>query len=196
MKKCLSILLICINFFSINISSAFAFSLRNGDPYLTILAPPLSGIPKVVEFFSFLCPHCYQLEYMIHDKLKNRYHWSFLGGSIGKTLTQAWSVAMVLEVQDAIIDPLFEGIKNKNIFSSEDVRRCFIKIGIKKRDYDAVWNSFLVQYWVVKQEEAAKNLKITSVPTIVVNGQYLITNNIPNWHQYEKIIKFLSHQTT
>lgn len=196
MKKCLSLLLICINFLSLNISSAFSAPLRNGDHYLTILETPISGIPKVVEFFSFLCPHCYQLEYIIHDKLKNRYHLSFLGGSMGKTLTQAWSVAMVLQVQDAIIAPLFEGIKNKKIFSSEDVRKCFIKIGIKKRDYDAVWNSFLVHYLVVKQEESAKNLKITSVPTIVVNGQYLITNNLHNWQQYAKIIKFLSQHPT
>ncbi|WWO96929.1 MAG: DsbA family protein [Candidatus Dasytiphilus stammeri] len=193
MKKKFFIFLILLVLFSRKITCTFATPWINQNSYVTIVDQPVSGIPNIVEFFSFLCPHCYQLEYILHDKLKNKYHVSWLGGSLGKILTHAWSVAMVLEVEPSIIAPLFEELmKNNHFLSSQDVRRCFMKIGISKRDYDAVWNSFLVKCLIVKQEEAEKNIKITFVPTIIVNGQYILQKNIYNIQQYEKILKLLS----
>ena len=38
-----------------------------------------------------------------------KYHVNFMGGDLGKDLTQAWAVAMALGVEDKVTVPLFEG---------------------------------------------------------------------------------------
>lgn len=73
--------------------SAAASSFSDGKQFIT-LDKTVSGAPKVVEFFSFFCPHCYDFErtYRINQALIDglpqgvkltRYHVDFLGGDFG-----------------------------------------------------------------------------------------------------------------
>ena len=84
--------------------SASAAQYEDGKQYTT-LEKPVAGAPQVLEFFSFFCPHCYQFEEVLHisDNVKKKlpegvkmtkYHVNFMGGDLGKDLTQAWAVAM------------------------------------------------------------------------------------------------------
>ena len=83
--------------------SASAAQYEDGKQYTT-LEKPVAGAPQVLEFFSFFCPHCYQFEEVLHisDNVKKKlpegvkmtkYHVNFMGGDLGKDLTQAWAVA-------------------------------------------------------------------------------------------------------
>ncbi len=93
--------------------------------------------------FLFLLPHCYQFEEVLHisDNVKKKlpegvkmtkYHVNFMGGDLGKDLTQAWAVAMALGVEDKVTVPLFEGVqKTQTIRSASDIRDVFINAGIK-----------------------------------------------------------------
>nr|1UN2_A Chain A, THIOL-DISULFIDE INTERCHANGE PROTEIN [Escherichia coli] len=94
---------------------------EDGKQYTT-LEKPVAGAPQVLEFFSFFCPHCYQFEEVLHisDNVKKKlpegvkmtkYHVNFMGGDLGKDLTQAWAVAMALGVEDKVTVPLFEGVQ-------------------------------------------------------------------------------------
>lgn len=61
-----------------------------------------------------------------------KYHVNFMGGDLGKDLTQAWAVAMALGVEDKVTVPLFEGVqKTQTIRSASDIRDVFINAGIK-----------------------------------------------------------------
>ncbi|CDL83488.1 thiol:disulfide interchange protein DsbA [Xenorhabdus szentirmaii] len=165
--------------------SAAGFS--EGKQYIE-LKKPVAGQPQVLEFFSFYCPHCYQFENIYHVPAtieKNlpkgvdseRYHVDFLG-PLGKELTDAWAVAIVMKIEDKVTPILFEGIqKSRTISSKDDIRKAFIKAGVSGEDYDAALNSFIVQSIAAKERQAAQNLELRGVPAVFVNGKYLINNS-------------------
>lgn len=102
-----------------------------------------------------------------------KYHVNFMGGDLGKDLTQAWAVAMALGVEDKVTVPLFEGVqKTQTIRSASDIRDVFINAGIKGEEYDAAWNSFVVKSLVAQQEK----LQLTC--NCVVFRRCLLTVNI------------------
>lgn len=162
-------------------------SIIEGNQYI-ILTQPIHNAPKLLEFFSFYCPHCYQFEHIYHitnnieqNLPKNvnfsKYHVNFLG-NLGKQLTHAWAVAIALRIENKISPLLFAAIqKQKSIHTVEDIRAIFIKFGISKEKYDVTWNSTLVKSLIIDQEQAAKNLHLNEVPSIFVNGKYMIKND-------------------
>lgn len=163
--------------------SASAAQYEDGKQYTT-LEKPVAGAPQVLEFFSFFCPHCYQFEEVLHisDNVKKKlpegvkmtkYHVNFMGGDLGKDLTQAWAVAMALGVEDKITVPMFEAVqKNQTVQTVADIRKVFVDAGVKGEDYDAAWNSFVVKSLVAQQEKAASDFQLQGVPAMYVNGKY------------------------
>ncbi|BGI50891.1 MAG: thiol:disulfide interchange protein DsbA [Arsenophonus endosymbiont of Ceratovacuna japonica] len=164
---------------------------------------------SIIEFFSFYCPYCYEFEsiYRVSQTIaKNlpkdikikRYHVDFLG-PLGKELTKAWAIAMVLNIENKMISLLFEGIQNKkSIKTSSDIKSIFIKAGIKNKEYDKAFNSIIVKSLVIKQQKAAEDFQLQGVPAIFINGKYMICNNsiitknINNYSNiYYDIVKFL-----
>jgi len=169
----------------------------------------VQNAPRVVEFFSFYCPHCYQFESIYHvsqtvaknlpkDIKMVRYHVDFLG-PLGAELTKAWTVAMVLKVEDKVSPLLFEGIqKTESINTPADIKAVFIKAGVKSEEYDAALNSFVVKSLVVKQQQAVEEFQLRGVPAIFVNGKYMIRNNgitiedVNNYAKaYSDVVNFL-----
>ncbi|HGJ5884580.1 thiol:disulfide interchange protein DsbA [Arsenophonus sp.] len=169
----------------------------------------VQNAPRVVEFFSFYCPHCYQFESIYHvsqtvaknlpkDIKMERYHVDFLG-PLGAELTKSWTVAMVLKVEDKVSPLLFEGIqKTESINTPADIKAVFIKAGVKSEEYDAALNSFVVKSLVVKQQQAVEEFQLRGVPAIFVNGKYMIRNNgitiedVNNYAKaYSDVVNFL-----
>ncbi|KAA8725627.1 protein dithiol oxidoreductase (disulfide-forming) [Ewingella americana] len=167
--------------------SASAAQFSNGTQYVT-LDKPAAGEPQVLEFFSFYCPHCYQFEQVWHvsDNIRKnlpqgvkyaKYHAEFLG-PLGKQLTQAWAVAIALGVEDKVSPLMFEAVqKQQTVQNVDDIRKVFIQAGVKGEDYDAALNSFVVKSLVVQQEKAAQDLNLQGVPSVFVNGKYMVKND-------------------
>ncbi|PHM71232.1 thiol:disulfide interchange protein DsbA [Xenorhabdus sp. KJ12.1] len=166
--------------------NASASDFSEGKQYVE-LKKAVADQPQVVEFFSFYCPHCYQFENIFHVPgtiAKNlpegvtheRYHVDFLG-PLGKDLTDAWAVAIVLKVQDKVLPVLFDGIqKTQTINTKADIRNAFIKAGISGEDYDAALNSFIVKSVASKERQAAQDFQLQGVPATFVLGKYMINN--------------------
>ena len=167
--------------------SASAAQFSNGTQYVT-LDKPAAGEPQVLEFFSFYCPHCYQFEQVWHvsDNIRKnlpqgvkyaKYHAEFLG-PLGKQLTQAWAVAIALGVEDKVSPLMFDAVqKTQSVQTVDDIRKVFIQAGVKGEDYDAALNSFVVKSLVVQQEKAAQDLNLQGVPSVFVNGKYMVKND-------------------
>ncbi|QJC29228.1 DsbA family protein [Enterobacteriaceae endosymbiont of Plateumaris rustica] len=96
---------------------------------------------QIIEFFSFLCPHCYSFYIITNGKnlsnvaflknlsnvaflknlsnvafLKNlsnkKYHVNIIGDlKLAELATYNWSIAIALNVEDKVIIPMFEGIQ-------------------------------------------------------------------------------------
>ncbi|GAB2926483.1 thiol:disulfide interchange protein DsbA [Hafnia psychrotolerans] len=191
--------------------SATAAPFSNGSQYVT-LDKPVAGEPQVLEFFSFYCPHCYQFEQVWHvsegiekNLPKNvkyaKYHVEFLG-PLGKQLTQAWAVAIALGVEDKVSPLMFEAVQKKqSVQTPDDIRKVFIEAGVKGEDYDSALNSFVVKSLVVQQEKAAADLGLQGVPSVFVNGKYMVKNDGLDTSsqdmyvkQYSDVVNFLSTQ--
>ncbi len=190
--------------------SASAAQFTDGQQYIT-LDKPATGEPQVVEFFSFFCPHCYQFErvYHVSETVKKnlpenvkvtKYHVEFLGGEMGKTVTQAWAVAMALGVEDKVAAPIFDGIqKTQTITDADSLKDTFVKAaGITPAEYDGAFNSFAVKALVAQQEKAAVDVNLQGVPAMFVNGKYMVNNGGLDTSsmdtvalQYADVVKFL-----
>ena len=189
--------------------SASAAQFSNGTQYVT-LDKPAAGEPQVLEFFSFYCPHCYQFEQVWHvsDNIRKnlpegvkyaKYHAEFLG-PLGKQLTQAWAVAIALGVEDKVSPLMFEAVQKKQTVQNvDDIRKVFIQAGVKGEDYDAALNSFVVKSLVVQQEKAAADMGLQGVPSVFVNGKYMVKNDGLDTSsmdmyvkQYSDVINFLA----
>ncbi|MFP1770554.1 thiol:disulfide interchange protein DsbA [Lonsdalea quercina] len=188
--------------------SASAADFSEGKQFVT-LDKPATQEPQVLEFFSFYCPHCYQFSQIYHipDAIQKalpagtkmvKYHVDFLG-PLGKNLTEAWAVAIALGVEDKISPLMFDAVqKTQTIQKPEDIRNVFISAGVKGEDYDSALNSFVVKSLVVQQEKAAADLQLRGVPSLFVNGKYMVKNDGLDTssmdayvQQYAEVVKFL-----
>lgn len=204
MKKIFLALVGMVMAFSV---SAAQFS--DGAQYVT-LDKTVANEPQVLEFFSFYCPHCYQFEQVWHvsDSIRNnlpkdvkytKYHVEFLG-PLGKQLTQAWAVAIALGVEEKVSPLMFDAVqKQQSVQNADDIRKVFIQAGVKGEDYDAALNSFVVKSLVVQQEKAAADLGLQGVPSVFVNGKYMVKNDGLDTSsmdmyvkQYSDVINFLA----
>ena len=191
--------------------SASAAQFSNGDQFVT-LDKPVSGEPQVLEFFSFYCPHCYQFEkiYHISDTIKKnlpqgtkvtKYHVEFLG-PLGKEMTQAWAVAIALGVEEKVAPLMFDAVQKTQVVQTpDDIKKVFIQAGVTSEEYDSAWNSFVVKSLVVQQEKAAADMGLQGVPSIFVNGKYMVKNDGLDMSsmdiyskQYSDVVNFLLTQ--
>lgn len=153
----------------------------------SVLKAPVADAPAVVEFFSFYCPPCAAFSSRFHvsqavDKILPsgekvvKYHVSSMG-PMGPELTEAWSVAKVLGVEDKVELPLFVAVQiNRSIKTEASIREVFIEAGVSARDYDAAKNSMAVRALTAKQQELAKTYGVTGTPSFFVKGKYLVNN--------------------
>nr|WP_251005965.1 DsbA family protein [Escherichia coli] len=174
-------------FFAASLPGQATVTVTEGKQY-TKLDNPVKEAPPVVEFFSFYCPACnsfyspYQVSKNIDEKLPEgvkveKYHASFMG-AMGKQLTEAWSVAKALGVEDKVEGPLFEAVlKHRSVKSEDDIKAVFVQAGVDAGEFDAARNSFMVKTLTARQEKAAEEFGLTGTPTFYVNGKYQIKNN-------------------
>ena len=174
-------------FFAASLPGQAAITVAEGKQY-TKLDNPVKDAPPVVEFFSFYCPACssfyspYQVSKNIEAKLPEgvkveKYHASFMG-AMGKQLTEAWSIAKALGVEDKVEGPLFEAVlKHRSVKSEDDIKAVFVQAGVDAGEFDAARNSFMVKTLTARQEQAAEKFGLTGTPAFYVNGKYQIENN-------------------
>lgn len=176
MKK---ILLAFASFFFL--SSAQAAELTEGKQYIE-LNQPRSVQAEVIEFFSFGCIHCFNFEkeYKIPQQIKaglpkdatfKQYHVDWLGEDI----VRAWSLAMILGVEEKVKMPLFELIIEKRKAPTLDnIRDVFLAHGVTAEQFDGSINSFAVTTQTNKQITLAKKLGVRATPEFYVNGKYKV----------------------
>ncbi|EEY9726719.1 thioredoxin domain-containing protein [Escherichia coli] len=153
----------------------------------TVIKTPVKDAPSVVEFFSFYCPPCaaFSGRYQVSKAVENilppgekvvKYHVDTMG-PFGMELTEAWSVATVLGVEDKVELPLFVAVQiNRSIRTEASIRQVFIEAGVSARDYDAARDSLAVRALTVRQQEAVKAYDVMGTPSFFVNGKYRVNN--------------------
>lgn len=156
----------------------------SGKEYLT-LDKTVADAPAVMAFFSFWCPSCYRYD---QDMGVNRavkkvlpegvrlteYHVDFMG-PLGGEMTHAWSVAILLNVEDKVRPMLFDAVqKTQGIRTTGDIRDVFLRAGVSASDYDAALDSFAVSALTARQRKLAEESGLQGVPALFVNGRYQV----------------------
>lgn len=188
MKKLL-IIFFCI-FLSFRVLSC---EFKNTREY-TEKSKKILNMPKIMEFFSFFCPYCFEFEkkYNIKNIIKKhvkiqRYHVNFLGGKLSYILTKAWIMAQKIGIEDKIIMPIFIGIqKNNTIHNLQNIKTIFFQEAqINEEEYNKLWNSFTLKILVEKSNQDIIKCQLNRVPSILINGKYII--------EYSKLEKYFKH---
>jgi thiol:disulfide interchange protein DsbA len=172
----------------------------------------LSKKKEVREYFSVYCGHCLRFEPFMH-KLKaslskdvsfERNHVDFLrqaSPKIQQMITKATVVAEQLGNEDKLIGAIFNYVQVQRavITSEKDLRNIFVLNGADGEKFDKLMKSFSVnskaKLLKKNQDTMSQKRALTGVPTIIVNGKYLIdTQKLDrnNFEQdYQNLVSYL-----
>jgi len=144
-------------------------------------APADTSTVEVVEMFSYACIHCFNFDAAVHE-------WS-LRQNEGVTFTripaifsQAWALlaqsyytAEALGVSDKTHDALFEAIhtRKEDLRTPTAIAALFKRVAdVEEGDFQKAFDSFSVRSKLQQADSRARQFRLQSVPTMVVNGKY------------------------
>jgi thiol:disulfide interchange protein DsbA len=158
---------------------------QNGTHYQRLSpAQPTSSGPdqvEVAEFFMYSCIHCYNFEPFIEDWQKSKADYinfvrvPTVWNPLVKLHAQAFYAAEALGKGEELHTPFFREMHvNGNYLDSEESMVDFFEeFGVSDADAKAALNSFAVHAKVQRADELARRYKVSSTPSVVINGKYL-----------------------
>ena len=158
------------------------------------------GKIELIEFFSYACVHCYRLEPILEDWLPNQQNKiEFV--QIPAVMNNYWSILgkhfftlKRLEKLEGHHMGIFNAIHStgKN-FDSEKKLFDFVKTtAIEFDSYEKTFRSIEVESDVQKANQMARRLKISAVPTLVVQGKYIVkTGRDIGLRRAKQVVEFL-----
>jgi thiol:disulfide interchange protein DsbA len=154
---------------------------RDWKPVDSDQAPADTDQITVVEFFSYGCPHCADLNPLIEEWKKDlpedvaferspvtfgRAAWEMLG-----RLYYALQFSGDLERLDqAVFDAVTKD--RTNLFTEKAVLAWVAKQGVDKEKFAELFNSFAVEAALARASTAAARFRVNAVPRIIVDGRY------------------------
>jgi thiol:disulfide interchange protein DsbA len=160
-------------------------SLQAGKNY-TVTNEPVSQSPKVLEFFSYACPHCRQLDPSItqwaseagEGVLLTRVPVTF-GNKQWEGYAKAFYVGEVLNLHVVTHHALFElASRGGKLETDGAIADFFVALGVAREDVDQKINSFAVKSRMIQGNMLALRYKIRAVPSFVVNDKYFTDSSM------------------
>lgn len=141
---------------------------------------------KVMEFFWYGCPHCYELHPRIKAWLKRMpkdvsfryvpavFRANWIPGA------KTFYAIEALGARDRLHDKVYDAIHLDKIdLTKDDVLFDWIaKQGIDRQKFIEAYNSFSVQNQVARATQMSKDYRLSGVPAVVVDGRYLTSGRM------------------
>lgn len=166
---------------SANAAPAF----QESKDYVRLPAPLPSSVPgkrEVIEFFSYRCPHCYQLEPSVAEWLKRKPdNVAFLKVPVAsgfhpdyESAARAYYAAEALGVLDKIHEPLFKAIhqEKRALTTVDELAAFFAEHGVSQDDFRKAYGSFQTETQLRRGDQLAQRYRARGVPAVFVDGQY------------------------
>lgn len=172
-----------------------------GVDYVKIAGIPESKTPVVREFFSYNCGHCYrqdpffeQTAHLLGDDV------SFERTPVGAGRTswilsqEAYYLAQKFSVTKQVHGNIFSRIHEKEgaFTRPEQLKDFFVSQGLDEKDVEAAMNSADAKLALMNYDTQAQLAEIRGVPSIVVNGKYLVKNPGKTPEDLVKLVKYLN----
>jgi len=156
--------------------------LVEGLDYVTKFPDELPKEPLIMEFFSYMCPHCFNFEPTLQRWEQQKPQSVKLikipvsfgrSGSWGLA-AKAYYIAVELNIVEKFSPVMFRKIHvdNKPPLRESDLAEIFKSLGISNRAYKKAANSFNVDSNIRKAEFMTKKYKVSGVPYFLINSKY------------------------
>ncbi len=195
---------------SMSVNSVSA-TFEEGKHY-KIVAAKKTATPELSEYFSYYCPTCRAYEPYLDGFKKimpeqatfNKVHVDFMGhtsAEIQFMLSKALIIAEKTGLDEQFSAKVFKYLQTDKatITEEKDIRNIFVLSGGDGKKFDQGMKSFSV-IGQAKSEKKIQDMlsesrQLTSVPTMVVNGKYLINSkslDINNFFaEYNDLVAYL-----
>lgn len=158
-------------------------SFQEGKDYVRLATPVPTSVPdkpEVVEFFSYNCPHCHDLEPESQAWLKRKpdnvvfVRIPVIFNPSWEPTARAYYAAETLGVLDKVNLPLFDAIhRDKRKLASEDELAAFFgEHGVDQGAFRNAYKSFQTETQLRRGNQLVQRYMVRGVPAIFVNGQY------------------------
>lgn len=186
------------------VPAALLNSFAEGDHYITKFPNDTRAKgPVVVEFFSYMCPHCYNLERPLKIWLKDhkpedvkfiKVPVSFPGNAFYERTAKAHYIAEKLGLMTTFPDRMFKRIHidRRPPRSDGDLINFFGEFGVSKAQFEAAEKSFEVQSKLRRADILRQNYQVNGVPYLLLNYKYELgpkTNE--SQEQLYKVLSYL-----
>lgn len=186
MKKLLSWLSVAVLAISANIVTAADY--QPGVHYKVLNTPVRTADAsqvEVVEMYGYWCPHCNRLEELIvpwkktlsDEVLFKPIPVVFRDNQLD--LAKAYYVGEMTGVIEQSHQAIFDYLHRQNgqIRNREQLARFFVSLGVSQEDFDKAYDSFSMGGLIANGRKKERAYQITGVPTLIVNGKYVVTAN-------------------
>jgi thiol:disulfide interchange protein DsbA len=151
----------------------------------------------VYEFFSYACRHCYTFEPFINKWLETKpdyvklvrvpLNFNASWGVFQKAFLTAQSMGLVEKSHSQLFDAIHK--KNIRFNTINELANWYAKeTGVNEQEFLSTANSFIIDSNQRQADKMGAYMKITSTPTLIVNGKYIASNNS---HERDGIIEIL-----
>lgn len=156
---------------------------------------------EVIEFFSYGCPWCERLEPALEKWLShqsNNINFRRVPIVFRPTwlpLAKAYYTAESLGIEKQITPAIFKAIHEdkQNLSDPAKIEALFAKQGIDKQTFESAFNySPTLDAQLSAGDKTASAYKITSIPSIAINGQYITNSGMANGDA-ERMMKIVSY---
>lgn len=160
--------------------------LAAGRDYVVIEPAQLTDNPakiEVIEFFSYACPHCYDLHpYVVKwaarlpaDVTFKRVPVGF-GSPFYQLMARLYYALETIGQLDKVDSAVFNAIHDKGLKLIDDksIAEWVTAQGVDAKTFSDAYNSFGVISKAKRADQIAQSAKISGVPALVVDGRYLV----------------------
>jgi len=184
-------------FFNINVMSVFFTLLASSfiavsasaqsSREVTPIDPPIpttnDATIEVLEFFSYGCIHCANLEPALQEwkkKLPSDVKFRAVPAGINLMGVDEISLFYTLEAMgqlDRLTIKIFEALHNDRVMLGHKptLLKWLDKQGVNPAQFESVEKSFSVNSKVMRGRNVMSQYKVTATPAIVVNGRFQVT---------------------
>ena len=164
------------------VASAGAQALTEGTNYVRLKnsMPVETGKNiEVIEFFSYGCPHCGELEPILQGWLKNKpadvtfRRIPVMFQPRWENLAKGYYTLEALN-EEKLSPEVFLAVHARNmpLWNEKDFLDWIATKGVDRKKAEDLFNSFAVVGKVNRAKQLAQSYQIQSVPTIIVDGKY------------------------
>lgn len=168
------------------LSSMTQAAITLGKDYVQLNPPQPVANPKkveVIEFFSYHCPHCYELEPLItqwQQKLPAAVTFrreQIVWGKQFEPFARLFATLKDTGQFERLHKPVFDAYQQQKLnLNDPDTLAGWIKkqSGVDAGKFMQTYNSFGVNLQVAQATKMTQDYKVEGTPTIVVDGKYAI----------------------